>query len=89
MRFAVGLQITNGTAKLIDFLKQAFGAEEIARSADAEGVMCHAVVSVGDSSDGTGEAHAAWQPMPTMFYPYVEDADALSKGALQTGATST
>jgi PhnB protein len=35
-----------------------------------------------------GEAHGPYQPMPTMFYLYVPDVDALYQRAINAGATS-
>jgi len=33
-----------------------------------------------------GEAHGQFQPMPSMFYLYVEDVDSLYQRALEAGA---
>jgi PhnB protein len=77
-----------GADQVIDFLKQAFAAEEVARYAGPDGTIHHAQVRIGDSVLEMGEAHGPYQPMPTMFYLYVEDADAWYKRALQVGATS-
>lgn len=65
-----------GAAKQIDFLKQAFDAEEMFRYASPEGVVYHAKVKVGTSVVEMGEAHGQWQPMASMFMLYVEDVDA-------------
>jgi len=75
-------------AQVIDFMKQAFAAEEVARYAGPDGTIHHAQVRIGDSVIEMGEAHGPYQPMPTMFYLYVDDADAWYKRALQAGATS-
>jgi PhnB protein len=75
-------------APVIDFLKQAFAAKEVARYAGPDGTIHHAQVRIGDSAIEMGEAHGPYQPMPTMFYLYVEDADAWYRRALQAGATS-
>ncbi len=77
-----------GAAKLIDFLKQAFGAEEAARYEGPDGTIHHAKVRIGDAMVEMGEAHGEWQPRPMAFYLYVEDTDAWYKRALQAGATS-
>ncbi len=74
-------------AKLIDFLKQVFEAEEIERYSGADNVVMHAEIRIGDSilmmGDAAGEA-----PMPGSFYLYVNDVDATYKRALSAGATS-
>ena len=73
---------------VINFLKRAFGAREIAKYASPDGVVHHAEIRVGDSMVEMGEAHGKYQPMPTMFYLYVPDCDAVYQRALQAGATS-
>ena len=71
---------------VIGFLKRAFGAQEIAKYASPDGVVHHAEVRVGDSVVEMGEAHGPYQPMPSMFYVYVPDCDAVYRQALAAGA---
>ena len=73
---------------VINFLKRAFGAREIAKYASPDGVVHHAEIRVGDSVVEMGESHGKYPPMPTMFYLYVPDCDAVYQRALQAGATS-
>jgi len=73
---------------VINFLKRAFGAEDLGRSASPEGVIHHVTMKIGDSHLEMGEAHEAYQPMSSMFYLYVPDCDALYHRALAAGATS-
>src|SRR5258708_18756025 len=73
---------------VIGFLKRAFWAQEMAEYASPHGVVHHAEIRVGDSVVEMGEAHGKYQPMPTMFYLYVPDADATYRRALAAGATS-
>jgi PhnB protein len=73
---------------VINFLKRAFGAREIAKYASPDGVVHHAEIRVGDSMVEMGEAQGKYPPMPTMFYLYVPDCDAVYQRALQAGATS-
>ena len=80
--------VVPGIARLIDFLKQAFGAVEIHRMQRPDGAVGHAEVKIGDSSVMMGEPMAKWQPMPATIYLYVEDADAVYHRALAAGATS-
>jgi len=75
-------------AVLIDFLKKAFGAEEVYRAQSPDGVMHHAQVRIGDSMIGMGDAHGIYQPMPSTLHLYVADADAAYEQALQAGAQS-
>jgi PhnB protein len=73
---------------VINFLKRAFGARELAKYASPDGVVHHAEIRVGDSVVEMGEAHGKYEPMPTMFYLYVPDCDAVYQRALAAGATS-
>jgi len=77
-----------GVPKLIDFLKQAFEAQEIERMTQPDGTIGHAEVRIGDSVVMMGEARDEWKPMPSGIYLYVNDTDAVYKRALQAGATS-
>jgi uncharacterized glyoxalase superfamily protein PhnB len=77
-----------GASQMIDFLKQAFGAEEEYRAQSPEGVIHHASIRIGDSALELGEAHGEWQPMSSMFYLYVDDVDAWHQRAVEAGATS-
>ena len=73
---------------VINFLKRAFGARELGKYASPDGVVHHAEIRVGDSVVEMGEAHGKYPPMPTMFYLYVPDCDAVYERAVKAGATS-
>ncbi len=75
-------------AVLIEFLKSAFGAEELYRAQSPDGVIHHAQVRIGDSMIGMGDAHGIYQPMPSTLHLYVTDADATYEQALRAGAHS-
>lgn len=77
-----------GAAKLLEFLKRAFAAEEVACDKSPEGTLVHAQVRIGDSAVELSEAHGEWQPMPATFFLYVNDVDAWYRRALEAGATS-
>ena len=79
--------MVRGTARLIDFLKEAFGAQETYRVPGPEGIM-HAEVKIGDSVLMMADAMGGYEPMPMVLFLYVEDADAVYKRALQAGGTS-
>ena len=86
--------VVQGATELIEFLKQAFDAQETERMQMPDGTIAHAEVRIGDSvvmmadQPGTdGSAHG-FGPMPAMIYLYVNDADDAYKRALQAGATS-
>jgi PhnB protein len=73
---------------VLKFVKRAFGAEELGRYTAPDGMIHHTTVKIGNAYMEMGEATGPYQPMPTMFYLYVEDCDALYKRALAAGATS-
>jgi uncharacterized glyoxalase superfamily protein PhnB len=78
----------HGADRMIDFLKQAFGAEEVSRAQSPDGVIHHATVRIGDSMIEMGEAHGEWQPMATTFFMYVDDVDGWYGRAVAAGAES-
>ena len=80
--------VVEGASKLIDFLKKAFNAQEIARMKGPEGRVAHAEVKVGDSIVMMSDATAQFPPMPGNLYVYVEDVDMVYKRALEAGAAS-
>jgi uncharacterized glyoxalase superfamily protein PhnB/catechol 2,3-dioxygenase-like lactoylglutathione lyase family enzyme len=78
-----------GTAKQIDFLREALGAEEIVRGESPDGIIYHAKVRIGSSIIELGEAHDQWQPMPAHFMLYVDNVDAWYARAIRAeGAVS-
>ena len=87
----------NGAADYIEFLKKAFGAEEISRSPGPGGKLMHAQVKIGDSvlmfADDWGAACGmpplAQGRMPYHLHLYVPDADATWNQAIAAGCTVT
>lgn len=73
---------------VIRFMERAFGATGVQKFESSDGVVHHAQITIGDSAIEMGEAQGPYQPMPTMFYLYVPDADASYRRAIQAGATS-
>src|SRR5262249_6358842 len=80
--------VVKGAARLIDFLKNAFDAQEIHRYEWPDGL--YASMKVGESVVGVSESsnHEWMRPISTMIYMYVEDCDALYAQALRAGAKS-
>ena len=72
-----------GAAKMIEFVKQAFGAEEVAVHQSPDGIVHHAKVRIGDSIVEMGEAHGPWQPRPMHFMVYVDDCDVAYERAMK------
>jgi uncharacterized glyoxalase superfamily protein PhnB/catechol 2,3-dioxygenase-like lactoylglutathione lyase family enzyme len=64
-----------GAPRMIDFLKQAFAAEEVFVYQSPDGIVHHAKIAIGNSIVEMGEAHGLWQPMPMVFMLYVDDLD--------------
>jgi len=74
--------------ELVEFMKKAFGAEELFRATGSAGGF-HIEVQIGNSLLMVGGG-GAWKgtPMPTSLHLYVPDADAVYKQALEAGAQS-
>jgi len=80
--------MVRGAAQLIDFMKQAFGAQEKERVPGDNGEIMHAEVKIGDSIVMMSDAMGGYEPMPMVLFLYVEDADAVYDRALQAGGTT-
>jgi PhnB protein len=80
--------ISRDTAKLLDFMKQAFGAQELSRASNADGTIGHAEARIGDSIVGAFGTREGWPDTPCFLRLYVEDADAVYQQALSAGAIS-
>src|SRR5262249_15894735 len=80
--------VVEGASKLIDFLKQAFGAEERFRFADPNGTIHHAEVKIGDSIVMLGDANDEHKPTHCSICLYMKDTDAVYKSAVQAGGVS-
>ncbi len=78
----------DGAARLIDFLKQAFGAKEKERYTEPSGKIVHAEVTIGDSIVQLSDAMAEWKPVQVPLLLYVGDTAATYKRALKAGASS-
>ena len=75
-------------AACMEFLKQAFRAEEVMRHQTPDGIVHHAKMRIGDSVLEMGEAHGMFPAMPANLHLYVPDADAVYRQALAAGAAS-
>jgi PhnB protein len=76
------------TARLLDFVKQAFGAEELARVYVENGAIGHAEFKIGDSIVMAFDAKEEWPETPCFLRLYVSDGDAVYQQALSAGAIS-
>ena len=77
---------TQSALGLIDFLKRALGAREQAVYRHADGSLMHALLWLGDGALEFGEAPPDFPKLPSAFYLYVPDADALYRQAVEAGA---
>ena len=80
--------IVKGGEQLIEFLKQAFGAEEIYRSTKPDGTIGHTQLRIGDSMVELAEGNDQWKPMTSALHLYVPDTDATYRRAIEAGGTS-
>ncbi|MBI1879202.1 MAG: VOC family protein [Chloroflexi bacterium] len=80
--------ISRDTAKLLDFVKKAFGAKDEVRVYNEDGSIGHAEVHIGDSVVMMFDAKEEWPPTPSFIRLYVEDGDAVYQQALVAGGTS-
>src|SRR6185503_16564584 len=76
-------------AKLIDFMKRAFGATEVMRADGPNARVMHAVIRIGDSVLGTSDARDEEPLYPPQLYLYVPDVDAWYDRAVRAGAQPT
>lgn len=89
--------IVAGAAHAIEFYKEAFGAREVFRMADADGRISHAEILIGDSHVMLADEHTemnARSPQtiggsPVSFLLYVADVDAAVERAVAAGAKLT
>jgi PhnB protein len=78
-----------GAANLINFYKEAFGAEEIFRVArPGSDLIMHAEVRIAGSMVELADANAEFKARASSNILYVPDVDAVFRRAVQAGATS-
>lgn len=76
-----------GVAGFLEFLTQAFGAQERTRVPNEDGTIGHAEVMIGNRMIMMFDAKPDWPPTPAFTMLYVEDCDQVHKQALAAGAT--
>ena len=80
--------VVEGASNFIDFVKNAFGGQEIYRFPAPGGKIGHAEMRVGDSVLMLADTTAEFSPSKMVAYLYVPDVDATYKKALAAGARS-
>nr|WP_298125872.1 VOC family protein [uncultured Pseudoxanthomonas sp.] len=80
--------ITDRASDLIAFLVDVFGAEEVpeARTQDADGLILHAELRIGDALLTLADRKPDWPFTPALTRVYVADAAATLVHAVQHGA---
>jgi len=82
----------NGAPAYIEFMKRAFGAEEIFTHRTPDGIVMHSRLRIGNSELGGGELAAFGghhrRECPFLMHMYIPDVDAVYANALAAGATS-
>lgn len=84
----------SSAARAIDFYKQAFGAQDLGRSATPDGRLMHAAIRIGDSmlmlNDAFPEMGGAPAPkgekLPYVLHLYWDDVDQAWDRAVKAGA---
>jgi uncharacterized glyoxalase superfamily protein PhnB len=80
--------ISPDTARLIDYVTAAFGAEELYRFTAEDGTIGHAEVRIGNAIVMMFDSPPEWPPTPGFLRLYVDDADAVHQQAVAAGGTS-
>lgn len=80
--------IVKGAAQLMDFMRDAFNAIEIARVPSEDGKLGHAEMKIGNSVVMMFDAKEDWPETPSFLRLYIEDCDVAYKQALKAGAFS-
>jgi uncharacterized glyoxalase superfamily protein PhnB len=83
--------LVEGAARLMEFLKATFDAEDVGSMPTPEGKIGHAEMRIGDTIVMLADASTAEGisgPMPATVVAYVEDADKVYQRALGAGAMS-
>ena len=79
--------LADNAEELIQFLKDAFYAEELNRSINPNnGDIANVILKIGYSKFMVSQGRGQYSNMRTAFYLYVNDVDALHKRAKEHGA---
>ena len=80
--------VTKHAAKVIEFLQKSFDAVETHERMMRGDLIGHAEIKIGNSILMVSDECEINKAMPSMYYIYTEDCDALYKRALNNGAKS-
>ena len=79
--------ISRDTAGLLEFVRAAFRAEELARVVGDDGSIGHAEFRIGNAIVMGFDAKPSWPDTPAFLRLYVDDADETFRRAVAVGAT--
>jgi PhnB protein len=92
-RGATPMLAIRGAAEAIEFYKRAFGAVEVMRLNDPQGMVAHAEIKIGGALVMLAEEHPDYNRSPqtlggtsVVVMIYVEDVDAVFQRAIDAGA---
>jgi PhnB protein len=77
-----------GAAAFLDLLARVFDGQIEGRHDNPDGSVAHAQVRIGTATVEISDARGPYQPLPSMLYVYVPNADAVYNRALDAGCTS-
>ena len=80
--------VVEGASDFIEFVKKAFGGEELYRFPGPGGKLAHAEVKVGSSIVMLADSGPEFSPTKMGSYLYVPDVDATYQKAVAAGAQS-
>ncbi len=80
--------VVNGAAKVLEFTKQAFAAQEVVRMPGPNGTIAHAEIKIGDSFVMMADANAEHPARSAMLVLYVPNVDEVYERALKVGGKS-
>lgn len=80
--------LSSDAGRLIQFMQQAFDAEEILRVKRPDGTIMHSQFRIGDSMIEAADARGEFPVMAAAIHMYVADADAVYRRALEAGGSS-
>jgi uncharacterized glyoxalase superfamily protein PhnB len=80
--------MADGAQRVIDFLRETFGAEELRRSERADGSIMHVEVRIDDTIVMLADSGGQFPAFPVWLHVYVPDVDATYEKALAAGGVS-
>ena len=80
--------ICSDAARFLDFMRVAFGAEELGRVVGEDGRIGHAEARIGDSVVMAFDGKPEWPHTPGFLRIYVEDGDDTMRRAVEAGGST-